>query len=236
MYRMCLLINIKNKKMSKNNNNEKSPVISIIIVSVGILVFGYFLFKTSPQNPPQASTQNSNNANNMDSMHSQQNASVDNSQLNSLVGKLLPSIQLTDKDGKAYTAESFKGKNTVLFFNEGLMCYPACWNQIAQFGSDSRFNTEEIQAYSVLVDSSKDWQRAIDKMPELAKSQTLFDDKATVSRNLGLLTLPSSMHRGSLPGHTYIVLDKNAIVRYVFDDPNMAIANNMLFAKIGELN
>ncbi len=222
--------------MNKNNNNEKTPVVTIVLVSALVLVLGYFLFKTSPQNSQQASSQNSNSADNMDSMHSQPNASIDNSQLNSLLGKSLPDIQLTDKDGKVYTTESFKGKNTVLFFNEGLMCYPACWNQMAQFGSDSRFNTDEIQAYSVLVDSSKDWQRAIDKMPELDKTQTLFDAGASVSKNLGLLTLPSSMHRGSLPGHTYIVLDKDAVVRYVFDDPNMAIANNMLFGKIGELN
>ena len=232
MYRMCLLINIKNKKMSKNNNDKKSPVVTIVVVSVVVLVLGYLLFKTSPQNSPQTSSQNSSNT---DNMHTQTNTSADNSQLNSLIGKALPDIQLTDKDGKIYTTENFKEKNTVLFFNEGLMCYPACWNQMAQFGSDSRFNTDTTQVYSVLVDPSKDWQKAIDKMPELANTQTLFDTGANVSEKLGLLTLPSSMHRGSLPGHTYIVLDKDAIVRYVFDDPNMAIANDMLFGKIGEL-
>jgi len=105
---------------------------------------------------------------------------------------------------------------------------------VAGFGSDPRFNNGKIQAYSVLVDSAKDWQRAIDKMPELAKAQTLFDTGASASRQLGLLTLPSSMHRGSLPGHTYIVVDKDGIVRYVKDDPNMAMANNEIFNKIAE--
>jgi len=116
------------------------------------------------------------------------------------------------------------------------MCYPACWNQIAGFGTDPRFNTGEIQALSVLVDSSRDWQRAIDKMPELAKANTLFDVGGSVSGKLGLLSLPSSMHRGSLPGHTYIVLDKDGIVRYVDDDPNMAMANDLLIEKITEFN
>ena len=115
------------------------------------------------------------------------------------------------------------------------MCYPACWNQMVAFGSDSRFDTNEIQAISILTDSSKDWQSAIDKMPELAKAKTLFDARASTSEKLGLLTLPSSMHRGSLPGHTFIVLDKDAVVKYVFDDPNMAIANDMLLGKIAEL-
>lgn len=203
-----------------NNNDNKG--ISIVPVAMTILVmlaFGYFLFKSSPQN--------SDNNNRVEP-----GTQTNNSPLDSLIGKPLPDIQLTDKDGKIYAAENFKGKNTVLFFNEGLMCYPACWNQIAGFGSDSRFDTDQIQAFSVLVDSSRDWQRAIDKMPELAKAKTLFDAGAVVSGKLGLLTLPSSMHRGSLPGHTYIVLDKEGIVRYVNDDPNMAMANEMLISKI----
>ena len=65
-----------------------------------------------------------------------------------------------------------------------------------------------------------------------AKAKTLFDVGANVSGKLGVLTLPSSMHTGSLPGHTYIVLDKAGIVRYVKDDPNMAIANNLLISQI----
>ena len=73
-------------------------------------------------------------------------------------------------------------------------------------------------------------------MPELAKADTMFDLGASVSRQLGMLTTNSSMHRGQLPGHTYVVIDKDGIVRYVFDDPNMAIANNSLFSKIQELN
>lgn len=223
--------------MSKNNNNEKTPVTSIIIIIVSVLVLGlgYFLFKSSPDNS-QAKQNVANNTNaNVDSMHGG-GAAANSDALNSLVGKPMPDIQLADKDGKTYTTADFKGKNTVLFFNEGLMCYPACWNQIAAFGSDERFNSEQIQAISVVVDSAKDWQTAIAKMPQLAKAVTMFDINAKASAQLGVLTTASSMHRGSLPGHTYVVIDKNGIVRYVFDDPNMAIANDMFFTKIGELN
>ena len=221
--------------MSKNNDDGKSPIVSIIIVSVVVLALGYFLFKSSPDSS-QAKQNLVNNTNaNMDSMHSGGSV-ANNDALNSLIGKPMPDIQLTDKDGKTYTATDFKGKNTVLFFNEGLMCYPACWNQMASFGSDERFNGDQIQAISVVVDSAKDWQTAIAKMPQLAKATTMFDANANASRQLGILTTASSMHRGSLPGHTYVVIDKEGVVRYVFDDPNMAIANDMLFAKIGELN
>ena len=208
------------------NNNGISPVVTVVGTLAVVVVVGYFLFKTSPQSIAQVSTQN---AGSLDSMHG------NTGQLDSLVGKPLPEMKLVDKDGNVYTADSFKGKTNVLFFNEGLMCYPACWNQIASFGNDARFNNSQVQAISVLVDPSRDWQTAVAQMPELAKSKTLFDVGAAVSGNLGLLTLPSSMHRGSLPGHTYIVVDKEGIVRYVFDDPSMGIANDMLANKIAQL-
>src|SRR3989344_9371291 len=224
MCRMCLLNNTRNKTMSKN----KTPLITIIITIAVVLGLGYLLYKSSPKNQPQTAV--------VDDMHGGGSMAANSDQLNSLVGKTLPDIKLSDKDGKTYTAADFKGKYTVFFFNEGLMCYPACWNQIAAFGSDERMNSDQIQAISVVVDSAKDWQRAIDKMPELAKATTMFDAGANASRRLGILTTRSSMHRGTLPGHTYILLDKDAVIRFVFDDPNMAIANDMLWGKIQKLN
>lgn len=152
--------------------------------------------------------------------------------LDGMVGKQSPQFSLTDINGKEYSSENLKGKNVVLFFNEGLMCYPACWNQIAKFGSDSRFNSADTVALSVVVDPKSEWKQAIDKMPELAAATTLFDDGGGVSRTFNVLKTPSSMHYGSLPGHTYVLIDKNGIVRDVYDDPRMAIRNDEIFTKI----
>ncbi|MEK7566458.1 MAG: redoxin domain-containing protein [Patescibacteria group bacterium] len=152
--------------------------------------------------------------------------------LDGLVGKPVLGFSLTDREGKIYSSENLKGKNYVLFFNEGLMCYPACWSQMAEFGKDERFNKEDLLAFSVVVDSKSQWQSAISKMPELARTKVLFDSGAIVSRKFNVLTVNSSMHYGSMPGHTYIVVDKSGVVRYVYDDPTMAINNDMLFIKI----
>ena len=91
--------------MSNNNNNKKSPVVSIIIVSVVVLGLGYFLIKTSPDNS-QAKQNVVNNTNaNVDSMHG--GGAVANSDgLNALVGKPMPDIQLSDKDGKTHFAKT----------------------------------------------------------------------------------------------------------------------------------
>lgn len=156
--------------------------------------------------------------------------------LDALVGKPAPSFSLTDINGKEYSSENLKGKNVVLFFNEGLMCYPACWNQIAKFGSDARFTTDELIALSVVVDPKDEWRRAIAKMPELAAATTLFDDGGDVSRTFNVLKTPSSMHYGILPGHTYVVIDKEGVVRDIYDDPRMAIRNDEMFATITSFN
>lgn len=212
---------------NSNNSSTKSIVLTIIATALVVGGLWYLTTKSSPQNQAQSATG--------DGMHGGPSIAANSEALDSLVGKPMPDIQLADKDGKVFTVADLKGKDTVLFFNEGLMCYPACWNQMAAFGSDERFNSAQIQAISVVVDSAKDWKTAIAKMPQLAKATTMFDANANASRRLGLLTTNSSMHRGALPGHTYIVLDKDSVVRYVFDDPNMAIANDMLFGKIEEL-
>lgn len=210
-------------------NNNKTSWLTTAVIAVAVLGLGYAIVKSSPQNTAQTAP--------VDTMHGAAQGSPgapNTAQLDALVGTPMPPILLTDKDGKTFTPD-FKGMYTVLFFNEGLMCYPACWNQMAAFGSDQRFNSDRVRAISVVTDSARDWQTAMAKMPELAKATTMFDTGAQASRRLGMLNTNSSMHKGLFPGHTYVVVDTGGIIRYVFDDPNMAIANDMLFNKIQEL-
>lgn len=155
--------------------------------------------------------------------------------LNSLVGKPAPNFTLESYNGEKIALSSLKGKNVVLFFNEGLMCYPACWDQIAAFGKDNQFSDKNTIVLTVVNDPKNEWKQAIDKMPELAKTNVLMDTDKKVSIAYNMLTLPSSMHKGVLPGHTYVLLDKEGIVRFVKDDPQMAVRNQELIAEIDKL-
>lgn len=155
--------------------------------------------------------------------------------LDELVNKPAPDFSFADRDGKIYSQDNLEGKNVVLFFNEGLMCYPACWSQIVALSKDNRFKNDDTVILSVVVDSEEDWRQAVNKMPELAQAKVVFDRGASASRKFGVLSIPSSMHPGSFPGHTYVVMDKEGIVRYVFDDPSMGIHNDRLFEEISKL-
>jgi peroxiredoxin Q/BCP len=152
-----------------------------------------------------------------------------------IVGKSITEFSLKDRNGIPYTAENFKGKTTVLFFNEGLMCYPSCWNQMVSLANDSRFQGPDIQVFAIVVDDPNEWDQAIKKMPELGKATVLFDTDRKVSKSLDMLTAGSSMHSGSYPGHSYVIVDALGTVRFAFDDPRMAINNDLLASKLSEL-
>lgn len=166
---------------------------------------------------------------------SNQHMMAPNDALNAMVGKPAPDFTLENQVGMPFTLSSMKGKKVVLFFNEGIMCYPACWNQIAALGTDKSLNTDKVITASVVVDNTSDWTAAFKKMPDLNKGTLLFDSSATVSEKYGTLSLDSSMHKGSKPGHTYVIVDSGGIVRYVKDDSQMGVRNSELQAELAKL-
>lgn len=170
--------------------------------------------------------------------NSNQNPSTNqatNTSLNDLVGKAAPDFTLESYNSDKVTLSSLKGKNVVLFFSEGLMCYPACWDQIAAFGKDNQFTSKNTLVLTIVNDLKSEWKGAIEKMPELAQATVLMDTDKKVSMAYNMLSLPSSMHKGQLPGHTYVVIDKEGIVKYVKDDVQMAVRNQELIAEIDKL-
>ena len=152
-----------------------------------------------------------------------------------LVGQPAPDFSLPSYQGNTVTLSQLRGKKVVLFFNEGLMCYPGCWNQITALTNDVRFSGDNVVALSIVTDPKEQWGTAVDKVPDLAKATVLFDTSGAVSRAYGVLNLPSSMHPGRLPGHTYVVVDAKGEVRFVKDDPAMGINNDELANDLAQL-
>ena len=155
--------------------------------------------------------------------------------LTAMVGKPAPDFTLQSLSGQTFSLRGLRGKKVVLFFNEGIMCYPACWNQMAALGTDKALNNGQVVSASIVVDSKDEWGSAIRKMPELGKGTILLDSDASVSNQYDMLSLPSSMHRGMKPGHTYLIIDQNGIVRYTKDDTAMGVNNGMLEGEVAKL-
>ena len=184
-------------------------------------------------NQPTTQTNQNAQANSMASHHGG-GTPADATIFNSLLGKIAPDFTLEDYSGKKIILSELKGKNVTLFFNEGLMCYPACWNQIAAFGKDTELAKKAV-IFNITADPKNNWKQAIDKMPELAGATVLFDSNRQISQKYGVLTLPSSMHKGQFPGHTYVIINKEGIIKFVRDDVTMAVRNNELSTEIDKL-
>ena len=214
--------------MKKNNN----VTISIVIGAVVILAAGFYLI--SKGNSSQSVTAQGTQPLEGDAMHGDA-GNTKLAELRDLIGTPMPAFSLMDRNGTAYSAESLKGKNTVLFFNEGLMCYPSCWNQMVSLSKDSRFEGPDTQVRAIVVDQASEWGPAITKMPDLAKAIVLFDSDKSFSKRMGMMNVSSSMHPGAYPGHSYLIVDKEGIVRFAFDDPRMAMNDDLIAAKLQEL-
>lgn len=208
--------------MSKKINTSTIIIVLVIVGAVGILIWGGSKNKTTTPAVDQHGMPFSVNTSAVP--------------ISELMNKPMPDFSFTDREGKVYSRDALRGKNVVLFFNEGLMCYPACWNQIVALARDERFKTEDAVVLSIVADSPQDWQQAINKMPELAEATVVFDNGASASKAFGVLSLASSMHPGSLPGHTYVLIDKEGVIEHIFDDPNMSIHNDQLIAELNKLN
>ena len=205
----------------------KENKINLILIAaiVGFIVFLIAVVVALSDNS-EKTLQASSSSSDTGSHH--QAVAPDESRFNSLLGKKAPNFTLESFEGKTIELDQLKGKKVVLFFTEGLMCYPACWNQMAAFGQDSAFNNPNVITLNIAVDNKNDWNEAVEKMPELAKAIVLFDSARSISQEYGALTLPSSMHKGQYLGHTYVIVDRQGIVRFIYDDPLMGVRNDEL--------
>ena len=208
---------------------NKSIIIWVlsIIVFLGAVIGASFLLGGK-------SNQESSEADHPAEHHEGQ--SVYEDKFNALIGQTAPDFELYSYNGEKIRLQEQRGKKVVLFFTEGVMCYPSCWNQIAAFGKDEVFKSEDTVVFSIVVDTKNEWKKAIDKMPELGDSTILFDLTKSVSKEYGVLSLSSSMHKGQFPGHTYLVIDKEGIIRFIKDDPQMAVRNDELNTELEKLN
>ncbi|HII65831.1 TPA: redoxin domain-containing protein [Candidatus Woesearchaeota archaeon] len=214
---------------------KRRYVYALLILAV--LFFGYFMysFGAKGNEPPAMPDPQATGMSSDMSSHHKPFQATPSGFFEGAVGKKAPEFELQGINGAIVKLSDYRGKNVVLFFNEGSMCYPACWNQISSLANDARFSKEDTVALSIVVDSLSQWRQILQKVPQMSKSTILFDTAREVSAAYDVLYADSSMHKGSYPGHTYFVIDKDGIIRYTKDDPAMAINNEDIASELEKI-
>lgn len=208
---------------------DKMLTYSLIILIISTIVVGYSVVS----NKKQVSATANNNA--VDSMHggndmSSHHGGAGNKQFTPLAnGTVAPDFSLNSTTGKTISLSNYKGKNVMLFFNEGVMCAP-CWQEISRL---ERFKNDFDNLNTVIIPISVDDQKTWDPIikEERVTTPILIDADRKVSETYKVLKTPSSMH-DDRPGHTYIHIDPQGKIHSSADFPNMNVPTNVLLEHI----
>jgi peroxiredoxin len=139
-----------------------------------------------------------------------------------------PGFTLPDTAGKQVSLASYRGHNVVLYFNEGAGC-GACLQQMGAIEKDAaKFKAADVTVLPVVMNTRD--QIMADMRTYGVKTPFLLDD-GTVSADYK--TLGKGMHAG-LPGHSFILIDKNGVQRWYGEFPSMWLDTKTLLKDINK--
>jgi peroxiredoxin len=137
-----------------------------------------------------------------------------------------PDFTLTDTSGATVKLADLRGRNVVLYFNEGAGCQ-SCILQMADIERNAAaFAAEDITVLPIVMNTAE--QITADMARNGVKTPFLLDD-GTVSAAYG--TLGNGMHEG-LPGHSFVLIDTQGTQRWYGEYPSMYLSSADLLDQV----
>ncbi len=144
----------------------------------------------------------------------------------STAARMAPGFTLTNTAGKQVSLASYLGHNVVLYFSEGAGC-GSCLQQMGAIEKDkAAFAKADVTVLPIVMNTRDQIMR--DMKTYNVTTPFLLDD-GTVSRAYG--TIGRGMHEG-LPGHSFVLIDKNGTQRWYGEYPSMFLSPNDLLSQI----
>jgi peroxiredoxin len=128
-----------------------------------------------------------------------------------------PAFTLKTTAGTTVSLSDYRGKPVVLYFNEGAGC-ASCTVQMAEIEKDAAFQSSGIAVLPIVMNTAE--QILPDLQQYGVRTPYLLDDGST-SKAYG--TLGTGMHEG-LPGHGFVLIDKDGVKRWFGNYPSMFVA------------
>lgn len=138
-------------------------------------------------------------------------------------GSRAPEFSLPTTDGRIVSLASLKGRNALLYFNEGSGCDP-CITQIAEIESHQAHIDElNLMLVPIMPNDAATVRREFARFK--IRTPGLIDAALSVSRAYDTL---GRGHHAHLPGHTFVLLDSTGVTRWRGDYPSMYVATTEL--------
>lgn len=137
-----------------------------------------------------------------------------------------PEFTLADTDGAQHTLAEHRGKNVLLYFSEGAGCQ-SCIVQMGEIEKQAEAFADEDVVVLPIVMNTRD-QITADMATYGVTTPFLLDD-GTASEAYG--TLGKGMHAG-LPGHSFVLIDKEGQQRWYGEYPSMWLAPDELLDEV----
>ena len=137
-----------------------------------------------------------------------------------------PGFTLQDSAGVQHTLAEHRGENVLLYFSEGAGCQ-SCLVQMAEIEKNrAAFDAADVTVLPIVMNSRD--QITADMAANGVRTPFLLDD-GTVSKAYG--TLGNGMHAG-LPGHSFVLIDKDGRQRWYGEYPSMWLAPSQLLDEV----
>lgn len=128
-------------------------------------------------------------------------------------GDKAPDFTLPVVGGGQFKLSALQGKkNVLLYFQEGIMC-PACWYQQVDIEKrQAEFDGLDTEVVMITIDPPGALAQA--KAQYGIKDTFLYDNSLMASAKYDVLR--DSMHPGERPGHVFVLVDKQGIIKWRF--------------------
>jgi peroxiredoxin len=134
------------------------------------------------------------------------------------LGNVAPDFELASTDGNMVSLTDHRGHDVLLYFNEGVGC-DACFYQQARIEQEQqRFTDAGLTIVPIVVNPVADVRRELERFN--LTTPFLIDPDRSVSAAYETI---GRGHHADLPGHSFVLVDRDGNMRWRMDEPSMFV-------------
>ena len=137
-----------------------------------------------------------------------------------------PAFTLPSTDGRIVSLADYRGRDVLLYFNEGVGC-DICFGQLVEIERSGVFRDADLTVLPVVVNDLESTQQQLDRFG--ITTPFLVDPAKDVSRAYDTL---GRGHHADLPGHSFVLIDGDGAIAWRGDYPTMWVEPAALAAQV----